>query len=108
LQQYTSACQCQLGCADRWHRIADSSNQPVQAIPTYCCSVALTLVGCADGVCQLLLLSQVFGIVAIQLMITVGFACVCLFVPAVKVSPAAANKQQNSSSKCRCWVTQNT
>jgi hypothetical protein len=33
---------------------------------------------------------QVFGIVAIQLMVTVGFACVCLFVPEVKVRAAAA------------------
>lgn len=28
---------------------------------------------------------KVFGIVAIQLMVTVGFACVCLFVPEVKL-----------------------
>jgi hypothetical protein len=41
-----------------------------------------------------LLLLQVFGIVAIQLLVTVGFACVCLFVPEVKVSSSSSNSQQ--------------
>jgi hypothetical protein len=42
-------------------------------------------------------LLQVFGIVAIQLLITVGFACVCLFVPEVKVSSSSQQQQQQSA-----------
>jgi hypothetical protein len=63
-------------------------------MPLRCC-------WCRGVICLALL--QVFGIVAIQLLVTVGFACVCLFVPEVKVSQqqfsAAAAAGVSSSSQ---------